>query len=58
MDTQNVYLTLEGYEKLRKKLEYLKTVRRRELSKEIEIARKHGDISENSDTTQPKMPKA
>ena len=49
MDTQNVYLTLEGYEKLRKKLEYLKTVRRRELSKEIGIARKHGDISENSE---------
>ncbi|MBU0477304.1 transcription elongation factor GreA [bacterium] len=49
MSTQDIYLTREGYEKLREKLEYLKTVRRRELSKEIGIARKHGDISENSE---------
>ncbi|MCK5595228.1 transcription elongation factor GreA [bacterium] len=46
---QKTYLTREGYEKLRKKLEYLKTVRRGELSKEIGIARKHGDLKENSE---------
>ncbi|MFH1593524.1 MAG: transcription elongation factor GreA [Candidatus Omnitrophota bacterium] len=43
------YLTPEGYEKLRKELEYLKKVRRRELSKEIGKARDHGDISENAE---------
>lgn len=49
MGTQNLYLTPEGYEKLREKFEYLKTVRRRELSKEIGKAREHGDISENAE---------
>lgn len=43
------YLTREGYEKLRKKLEHLKTVRRREISKEIGKAIAHGDISENAE---------
>jgi len=45
----NIYLTPEGYEKLRKELEFLKTLRRRELSKEIGEARAHGDISENAE---------
>lgn len=43
------YLSHEGYEKLRKKLHHLKTVKRRELSKAIGKAREHGDISENAD---------
>jgi transcription elongation factor GreA len=43
------YLTPEGYEKLRKELEYLKNVRRKELSKAIGEARSHGDISENAE---------
>lgn len=43
------HLTPEGYEKLRKELEYLKTVRRKELSKAIGEARGHGDISENAE---------
>ena len=42
-------MTPEGYEKLRKELEYLKTVKRRELSKAIGEARAHGDISENAE---------
>ena len=44
-----VYLTREGYEKLIKELEHLQTVKRRELSKKIGIARDHGDISENAE---------
>jgi transcription elongation factor GreA len=44
-----IYLSHEGYEKLRKELEYLKTVKRRELSKAIGEARSHGDISENAE---------
>lgn len=43
------YLTHEGYEKLRKELEYLKTVKRKELSRAIGEARSHGDISENAE---------
>ena len=49
MGTQDIYLTREGYEKLREELEYLKTVRSRELSKDIGKAREHGDISENAE---------
>ena len=43
------YLTHEGYEKLRKELELLKTGKRRKLSKAIGEARAHGDISENAE---------
>ncbi len=43
------YLTLEGYEKLRKELENLKTVKRKLLSRAIGEARSHGDISENAE---------
>ncbi len=49
MSIQYIYLTREGYEKLREQLEYLKTVRRREISKEIGKAIAHGDISENAE---------
>lgn len=49
MGLGDVYLTREGYEKLTKELEYLKTTRRRELSKAIGAARAHGDISENAE---------
>ncbi|MCQ9207416.1 MAG: transcription elongation factor GreA [Omnitrophica bacterium] len=46
---RNIYISHETYEKLRKEIEILKTVRRRELSKAIEKAREHGDISENAE---------
>lgn len=45
----DIYLTRQGYEKLAKDLEYLKTIKRRELSKAIGAARAHGDISENAE---------
>jgi transcription elongation factor GreA len=45
----DIYLTQEGYEKLVNDLEYLKTVKRRMLSKAIGEARSHGDISENAE---------
>ena len=44
-----VYLTRAGYEKLRKELEYLKTTKRREISKAIGEARLQGDLSENAE---------
>jgi transcription elongation factor GreA len=46
---QEVYLTRAGADKLRKELDYLKTTRRRELSKEIGAAREHGDLRENAE---------
>ena len=49
MGKGDIYLTREGYEKLRKELEFLKNVKRRELSKAIGEARSHGDISENAE---------
>ena len=49
MKNDGGYLTHEGYEKLRKELERLKTVKRRALSKAIGEARSHGDISENAE---------
>jgi len=45
----DIYLTKEGYDKLKKDFDFLKNVRRRELSSEIEKARLHGDISENAE---------
>lgn len=42
-------LTLEGLNKLEKELEYLKTVRRREVAERIKQAIEFGDISENSE---------
>ncbi|MBU2541210.1 MAG: transcription elongation factor GreA [Candidatus Omnitrophica bacterium] len=49
MDNGETYLTRDGYEKLKKKLDHLKNKRRRELSKAIAEARAHGDISENAE---------
>ena len=49
MKKRDAYITHKGYEELRKKWEYLKTVRRRELSKDIGKARGHGDLSENAE---------
>jgi transcription elongation factor GreA len=43
------YLTKDGHKKLLEKLAYLKTVKRRELSKAVGEARLHGDISENAE---------
>ncbi len=46
---RETYLTREGYEKMKKEWDYLKNVRRREISKEIGVARAHGDLSENAE---------
>jgi len=49
MNKNKSYLSNEGYEKLRKKLEFLKTTKRRKISKAVGEARAHGDISENAE---------
>lgn len=42
-------LSLEGYQKLDEELEFLRTVRRRDVAERIKQARSFGDISENSE---------
>jgi transcription elongation factor GreA len=54
MSSGAVYLSREGYEKLRRELEQLKTSKRREISKAIGEARAHGDLSENAEYTYAK----
>lgn len=41
------YLTLEGFEKLKKELHRLKTVERKKLAKKLKLAISFGDLSEN-----------
>lgn len=42
-------MTVEGAEKLREELEYLKTVRRPKITQDIAEAREHGDLKENAE---------
>jgi len=46
---EQVPITKEGYETLKKELEYLKKVERPKNIKAIEEARAHGDITENAE---------
>jgi transcription elongation factor GreA len=48
MNNQPVYLTVEGWKKLKDELEYLTTTRRREIAQMIAEAKAEGDISENA----------
>lgn len=50
MATEKVFpMTKDGKEKLEKELEYLKSVRRKEVVERIKVARSFGDLSENSE---------
>ncbi|OGY26892.1 MAG: transcription elongation factor GreA [Candidatus Woykebacteria bacterium RIFCSPHIGHO2_01_FULL_39_12] len=49
MQKENIYLTSEGLEKLKKEYQHLVTVRRKEVTERIAKAREYGDISENSE---------
>jgi len=49
MPDKEVILSAEGLRKLEEKLEYLKTVKRREVAERIRKARQFGDINENSE---------
>ena len=46
---KEVILTPEGHEKLTEEIEYLSTVKRREVAERIKQAREFGDIAENSE---------
>lgn len=54
----NVILTNKGLKELEEKLEYLKTVRRPEISEQIKIARGFGDLSENAEYDEAKNEQA
>lgn len=47
--TEKIILTQQGYEKLSEELNFLKTKKRREIANQLEKARAHGDLSENSE---------
>lgn len=50
MITEKKYpMTASGKEKLQEELEFLKTVKRKEVVERIKIARSYGDLSENSE---------
>lgn len=46
---KEVFLTKEGYEELKQKLDYLMSEKRKEIAEKIKIAREFGDLSENSE---------
>lgn len=48
MSNNPVYLTQEGYNKLREELDYLVNVRRREIAQQIAEAKAEGDLRENA----------
>jgi transcription elongation factor GreA len=49
LELERIPITREGYETLKRELEYLKTVERPQNIKAIETARAHGDLSENAE---------
>jgi transcription elongation factor GreA len=48
-DSHEAFLTPEKFEELKKELENLKTVRRKEIAESLEYARSLGDLSENAE---------
>ena len=57
-DNKEVLLTQEGYEKLEKELEYLRTEKRAEIADRIKVALGFGDLSENSEYDEAKTAQA
>ena len=49
MTDQQSYLTPEKFDELKKELDHLKTVRRKEIAESLEYARSLGDLSENAE---------
>lgn len=54
MESEEVLLTQEGYNKLENELEQLKTVERTEIAERIKVALGYGDLSENSEYDEAK----
>ena len=58
MEEKEVILTQEGYDKLEKELNYLKTEKRAEIAERIKVALGFGDLSENSEYDEAKTAQA
>ena len=46
---EKTFMTQEGYERTKERLEFLKSVKRQEVANKIAEARSYGDLSENSE---------
>lgn len=55
---KNYILTREGLKKLEEELEYLRTVKRKEITEKIKVALSYGDLSENSEYDEAKNEQA
>ena len=58
LSEKQVILTADGLKKLEDELEYLKSVKRREISEKIKVALGYGDLSENSEYDEAKNEQA
>lgn len=58
MEEKEVLLTQEGFDKLEKELEYLRTEKRAEIAERIKVALGFGDLSENSEYDEAKNAQA
>lgn len=58
MSTKKYIMTYEGVKKLEDELEYLKTVKRKEITEKIKVALGYGDLSENSEYDEAKNEQA
>ena len=58
MEEKEVILTQEGFDKLEKELEYLRTEKRTEIAERIKVALGFGDLSENSEYDEAKSAQA
>ncbi len=57
-ESKKYLMTYEGVKKLEEELEYLKTVKRKEITEKIKIALGYGDLSENSEYDEAKNEQA
>lgn len=57
-DSKKYIMTYEGVKKLEEELEYLKTVKRKEITEKIKVAISFGDLSENSEYDEAKNEQA
>ena len=58
MEEKEVILTQEGYDKIEKELEFLRTEKRTEIAERIKVALGFGDLSENSEYDEAKNAQA
>ena len=58
MEDKGVIVSKEGFEKLEKELDYLRTTKRAEIAEKIKVALGFGDLSENSEYDEAKNAQA